>query len=443
MKRTDNHQVQIPSSKTRRTVLLTDVFCKNAPAGDWRDAGASGLILRVGGSDPAKKKPARSWAVRYSRKSDKKQRRHSLGLLQDLKLADARVAAGEIMRRVRAGEDPAGEAEARRVGLTFTELVEAYFERNTALAENTRALYAQYLRSADVADAIGKMPPAKITKGMIRDIVDRIERRGAAVAADKARIAISSVFAWGIESGAVKMLEDNPARGIAMRSTHEPRRRPWTPLELATIWRALNEDATEATADIIKLLALTACRRTEVVAATVAEFDLENARWTIPGKSRGKKGAVKRGRTKSQNEKVVALAPLALEIIRSAMARSSAAVQKIEDIEARSARQDYLFPSHANSWMPHLDPHSITRAIARIAKSHAIEDLHLHDLRTTCRTWMRGAGISTDVRDAALGHKGETVGERVYEGADINFIEIRVRPAMNQWAKHVAAIVGG
>ena len=271
---------------------------------------------------------------------------------------------------------------------------------------------------------------------MIREIVDKIEKRGAAVAADKARIAISSVFGWAIETGAVKSLEDNPARAIAMRSTNEPRRRPWTNEELKSVWNALDGKTRTSTALIVRLVAVTACRRAEVTGAKISEFDILNARWTIPGKSRGKKGLLIRGRTKSQNEKVVPLSPFALELVERAIKLASDR-KKVSPTKG----EDYLFPSFGICKTAHVDPHSITRAIARIAKALIIHDLHLHDLRTTCRTWMRGVGISSDVRDAVLGHKGETVGERVYEGADLNFIEQRVRPAMEIWSNHLISVV--
>ena len=91
--------------------------------------------------------------------------------------------------------------------------------------------------------------------------------------------------------------------------------------------------------------------------------------------------------------------------------------------------------------LPHIDPHSVSRAIARITTDAGAEGVHLHDARTACRTWMKANGISSDIRDAVLGHVGSTVGERVYEAASPAFIENRVRPALQSWADHVIGVV--
>lgn len=39
-------------------------------------------------------------------------------------------------------------------------------------------------------------------------------------------------------------------------------------------------------------------------------------------------------------------------------------------------------------------------------------DLHIHDLRHTCATWLVMAGVSEEVRDEILGHASSETGRR-------------------------------
>ena len=59
--------------------------------------------------------------------------------------ADARQAAGEVMRKVEAGGDPVGEAEARRGALTLRELFKQRLELDQDTAARTLDDYSKAL----------------------------------------------------------------------------------------------------------------------------------------------------------------------------------------------------------------------------------------------------------------------------------------------------------
>lgn len=98
---------------------------------------------------------------------------------------------------------------------------------------------------------------------------------------------------------------------------------------------------------------------------------------------------------------------------------------------------------HAGAKHAHLDPLSVTRAIRSIRDQAGANDIHLHDARAACRSWLKGIGVDSSVLDAILGHTGASVGDRHYNAPSAEFINSRVRPALQAWANHVSALVDG
>jgi integrase len=451
-----------------RTVNLTDAFCKNAPIGEWRDAGNSGLVLRVIAlaareADGGKERVTRLWSVRYKVANERKHRRVSLGPYAHKSLAAARLEALEMMRRVTHGENPAIQKQERAVAISVEQLVEEFLLHNTRLAASTLADY-RHIFYKDVVPQIGERAVVEITADHVRDIIKLVKARGALKRADQTRIAIAGLFKWargarqttpGLQK--IKGLPiDSPTRSVPREYTGKARRRPWTEDELKRIWDALEfgtpakatrKDGTprkpvqvdDATRDIVQLCLLLGCRRGEIATARISEFDIPNKRWTIAGTA-NVKGKVKRGRTKTEAEHIFPLPPAALAIVQGAINRAVSKVGAI-DIASRGLRGAFLFPSGAGTELPHVDPHSVSRAMRRLCDTLEVEDLHLHDARSTCRTWLRELGTPNEVLDTILGHAPRSIGETVYTAPTINYIEKHVRPALEAWAEYVAKVV--
>ena len=281
----------------------------------------------------------------------------------------------------------------------------------------------------DVLPELGQRPVAQITADEIADCLDRIAERGSLVKADRVKAALSSVLAFGIKSRRAKGLRVNVCRTLPSRASSNPRSRGISNVELAALWSAL-DGVTEPVALCARLTWITASRRSEVVGARVAELDLDNARWTIPGDTLHK-GRLIEGRTKSGQPKIVPLSTEAVAMFRRA-------------IELAGPRADYVFPARNGAEkFPHLDPHSITRAIARIRVSVGASDVNLHDGRAACRTWLRDAGYPESILNAALGHSGTSIGDKHYTASSLVFVEKQLRPALQAWSDHVVAVVGG
>jgi integrase len=153
-------------------------------------------------------------------------------------------------------------------------------------------------------------------------------------------------------------------------------------------------------AQVLKLLLLTATRRREALEARWDEVDRANAIWTIPA-----------GRTKSNREHRVPLAPSALELI---------------DALAAVRRDDLLFPGV-----------NYGRPIAATVVLDLMQDLRpgitVHGLRSTFRTWAAEATTTRqDIAEAALAHVIEDKVVASYQRGDL--LSLRA-DLMAQWAQ--------
>ena len=148
--------------------------------------------------------------------------------------ADARQAAAEVMRKVEAGGDPVGEAEARRGALTLRDLFKQRLELDQDTAARTLDDYSKALE-LDVFSRIGDGPAVELTSDQIADVLERIERRSRH-SAHRARCAVSSTFRWAQRKG---KLRRNPVVGLGFTVRPIPRDRVFTDAEMRKLWHGI------------------------------------------------------------------------------------------------------------------------------------------------------------------------------------------------------------
>lgn len=146
--------------------------------------------------------------------------------------------------------------------------------------------------------------------------------------------------------------------------------------------------------EIIALLLYTGVRRSNVIYARWADFDLHNKVWHIPMAKSGK----------SQN---IWLSP--------------AAMQMIELLSTRG-QSEWLFPNPQT----HKPYTFITNAWVKLRQSVGMPHLRIHDLRHTFASVMMQQGYSLYVVQHALGHYSPTMTMRYAHLADNT-----LRDAMN------------
>ena len=212
----------------------------------------------------------RSWIAQYRHAGQT--RRITLGAGSVLNADQARGEAKRILAQAALKQDPASERKRKAAAdkFTFSSLAEQYLAakkpevRRRTFTEAQRYLQGLYFKP------LHNMPVDTITR---RDIAARglvISRENGAVAAGRARAALSGMFAWAMEAG---LCEANPVVGSPKPKAAPPRDRVLSDQELVAIWKT-TEDESEF-GQIVRLLILTGQRRTEVGGMGWSELDPE------------------------------------------------------------------------------------------------------------------------------------------------------------------------
>ena len=251
-----------------------------------------GLRIRAGGK--------RTWIAQYRLGS--KQRRLTLGTVETLDPDKARQRAKSALSKAHLGTDPQLEkAEARaQAAVTFGKVVDSYLRRFAAkrLKASTFRDTERYLRQH--WGMLSRAPIQKVTRADVAAGLAKIAEESGGVAANRARTALGSLYAWAIAEG---LTDASPVVGTRKAIDEKARDRVLTDEELQLIWRYAGEGDF---GDIVRLLVLTGQRREEVAAMTWDEVDLKNATWRIGGE-----------RTKNARPHDVPLSQSALEILRA------------------------------------------------------------------------------------------------------------------------------
>jgi integrase len=145
------------------------------------------------------------------------------------------------------------------------------------------------------------MPVDRIGRKDVAGRVLAIERESGAVTAGRARTALQSTFTWAMQQG---LAESNPFVGTKAPKGSKPRERTLDDREMAEVWRACEDDDF---GHIVRLLILTAQRRTEVGSMAWSEIDLDRGVWVIPS-----------ARAKNGRQHSLPLSALALNVIAAA-----------------------------------------------------------------------------------------------------------------------------
>ena len=216
--------------------------------------------------------------------------------------------------------------------------------------------------------------------------------------------ALSKMFAWLVGR---RRIATSPVVGVAKPSILQSRDRVLTGDELVKFWRAASAERTEFAA-VLKLLLLTGQRLGEVRGMRRAE--LAGDLWTIPGE-----------RTKNRRVHVVALPPMAREIVASVDGTAG----------------EVIFTTDGSH------PVAIGSKIKRrLDAGMAIAPWRLHDLRRTCATGMAEIGVAPHIVEAVLNHVS---GAKAGVAGTYNRAQYakEKKVALERWAAHVDGLVSG
>jgi integrase len=401
------------------TVTLTDRFCASSKPlrgtrTDFFDSTVSGLALRV------TEQGHRSWCFHFRSPRDAKRSRATIGTYPATSLAAARGKALEARSHVEAGRDPrfvlAGQASS---AMTVAGLVDAYLADPEKAALRSRAEIDRRLRK-NVVPIIGGLKLDELRRRDVRNVTDKIIRRGRNVEATRVFEDVRAMVRWAVEN---EYLEANPLDGMNKPAESTSSNRVLSDDEIRTLWAGLPAALPRSSQcqAIIRLCLVTAQRVGEVAGIPLSEIDMDAREWRLPG-----------SRTKNGHAHVVPLSALALKIIKDAI--------------KAAGESPYLFPCGKDC----LAPRAVARTILRANETtkekplgrFGIASWSAHDLRRTALTGMARLGVAPIVLGHVANHRTTTRSGVTLAVYSQYTYDKEKRGALDAWGARLAQIVG-
>ena len=395
---------------------LTDVQIRQ-----WTRAGLSvtksdgaGLTFTLSAKGTA------TWVLRY--RIGGKQKELTLGNYPDLTLAKARELAAEKRVAVQQGVDVAQAKQEQKAALTAAgtvkELCGEYFSRRIK-GRIKRPDLVRAMLDNDIIRFMGKSRIADVKPIDVDRMISGIVKRGSPIMANRVLTVTKSVFDFAIRR---HWIEYNPASAFRRDDAggkESARSRALTDAEITVLIRAFDASGPvfRPYALAVRLLLLTAVRKSELIEAPWSEFALEGGRWTVPAE-RQKTGDKEGGKDFT--------VPL-----------PAAAVAWLTELKLMGCGSDYVFPARRRGTKPHLAVETLNWALTQI--EHGLEHFTIHDLRRTARTHLAMLGVKPHIAERCLNHRLAGIND-VYDTYD--YLDER-RAALELWESKLLALQDG
>ena len=295
-----------------------------------------------------------------------------------------------------------------------------------------RELQAEFVAdkivNGGVRPGLGVRPIDSITRHDIVRVIDDAVARGARYQAHNLLGHVRTLFNWAIARG-VYGIETSPCDRMKPKQVigrKALRTRVLTDQELAALWRAAGRLGYPY-GPLIRLLAATGQRKSEVAEARWREFDFAKKLWVIPAE-----------RMKADAPHVVPLNTEALAILAS-LPRSTG--RKVVDFLFTTTGTK---PVNGFSKAKERLDREMIRTLGAMARKEGrdpaeveIADFVLHDIRRTMRTGLSALPVSSDVAELVIAHARPGL-RRVYD--QFAYLDEK-RHALDLWARHLRNVV--
>lgn len=345
------------------------------------------------------------WMCRYTFAG--KRRGMTLGKYPQLSLAEAREQVVETQKTIRNGTDPLAERK-RDEQVTISTVQDLFDDWYQDLEKRLKhPKIPKRVVERDIAPSIGSLTLDSVTPMDVRAIVRKVTSSGRPTIANDALMYLKQLFNHGIKLG---LLTYNPASAFNVNDAggvEKSRDRALSTDELSKAFAVFRENRTSFTRDnylACALLVVLGVRKTELTEAKWSEFDLNNAKWSLPGE-----------RSKSGVGIAIPLPPQTMTWL--------------EELQIRACGSPYVFPSRRISKQPHMGKDTLNRAIAKLFgkepgkkeqpenKMGELTEFTVHDLRRTCRSLLAELGVPGHIAERCLNHKLKGV-EGIYDRYD-------------------------
>jgi integrase len=328
-----------------------------------------------------------------------RERRATLGKSPELSAAAARNEALEWRRRIRLGDDPLAQKEAKQQEPLFADFAAEYMEH---AAQHKRPGSLRNDRGQlqnPILPKLGKLKLSAITRRdieLLHGSMRKTPYRGNRVLAQ-----LSSMFTYAMKHG---LAESNPVHGI-QRFQEQPRETCLTVEQLRSLATSLSKYPDQVAADAIRLLMLTGAREMEALSAEWSEFDLKRGTWTKP--------------SHHTKQKKTEHLPLGAEVL-----------DMLKDLRMRSTGR-YLFPGHNGGhrktirkpWKQVLRASGLADGTEYLGKRGQLltrwkTNIRIHDLRHSFASHLVSSGQSLFLVGKLLGHTQASTTQRYAHCSD-------------------------
>ncbi len=292
---------------------------------------------------------------------------------------EARAAAWEVCKLVRAGRDPAWERRRGTGNMSLLRFVDGHYLPHVKATKRSWKTDESILRN-HLLPALGAVSLARITNADIRTLQHQFLAEGAAVGTVNRRLALlGAVFARAIDWG---QLPDgaNPVRKVPSLADQAVRESFLDAEQMQRLLAVLDSEANRSIAELCRLLLLTGARRGEIANARWEHVDLQRGLLRVP-------------LSKSGRSRHVVLSSRAIECIRRL---------------PREPGCPWLLPA-PRTGRPLT---GVFQAWDRIRRRAGLPHLRLHDLRHSYASFLVNAGRSLYEVQHLLGHTNPRTTQR-------------------------------
>lgn len=393
-------------------MALTDTKIKNAKPEEkpykMGDAGGLYLLVNPGGS--------KYW--RYKYRFGGKEKTLAIGVYPAVTLKDARSKHAEARERLQDGIDPMEDRKAKQRAQavarmnTFKLVATAWYDHWKPDKSEKHSRQVWNRLEADIFPEIGNTAITDLTTGRFKELVKKIESRGAVDIAKRNLQKCSQIMRYAVTHD---LVANNPVADIRPSDILQKRKKRNYPRislnELPQLLRDIDDYAgSEVTVLALKMMAYTFVRTGELIGARWDEFDFKARRWNIPAER------MKMGRPH--------IVPLAEQVISI-----------LNEMKRYDNGSGFVFPADTYGKGKHMSNNTLLYALYRMGYRGRMTG---HGFRGVGSTALHEQGYNHDHIELQLAHaedEGDT--SKAYNYAE--YLPQRTK-MMQEWADYLDAI---